>query len=42
LPDLTLISGIDDEPPTAHEDIQPDTATQDTSTQRLLQNPSIV
>ena len=30
LPDLTLISGLDDEPPTTHEDIQPDTATQNT------------
>jgi len=41
LPDLTLISGIDDEPPTTQEDIQPDTAIQDTSTQLLLQNPSL-
>jgi len=54
LPDLTLISGLDDEPLTTHEDIQPDTATQntdtepptpvpmqDTSTQPLLQNPSL-
>jgi len=55
LPDLTLISGLDDEPPTTHKDIPPGTATQDTdmepltplpmqdtSTQRLLQNPSLV
>jgi len=30
LPDLTLISGLDDEPTTTHENMRPDTVTQDT------------
>ena len=55
LPDLTLISGLDDEPPTTREDthldatardtdMEPATSlpTQDTSANRLPQNPSYV